>query len=411
MNRTMSSIRTNHVSQPAASRRVHRLIRVLIVAAGLLAGLAESPAPLPVPVPALAERTVDGFAVPRPGHRLEFPRDHGSHPEFKIEWWYVTGHLHDDAGRRFGFQATFFRRAAPWATHANAVAQPGSAFDVRQIHLAHAAVLDVAGGRFLHEERLNREGWDAASSTDSLDVRNGNWFLRASTNASESMVLQGSVRDEAEFALTLEPVKPLVRFGVDGVSRKAASGEAASYYLTFPRLKTVGRLKLEGRERSVEGEAWMDHEISSSQLEHDQAGWDWAGIQLRDGREIMAYRMRRKDGTADPFSTLAWVDRQGGVTHLKADQFRWSAERVWKSPVTGAAYPLPVRLSTWDPATGQPAEFTLEPLSEKQELRGVVGGVAYWEGACRVLDDRAREVGSAYVELTGYAGELGQRFR
>jgi predicted secreted hydrolase len=209
----------------------------------------------------------------------------------------------------------------------------------------------------------------------------------------------------------LIPTKPLVIFGREGVSRKGADLTAASYYLTFPRLEVSGEVTLQGRPQAVRGQVWMDHEISSSQLDRDQAGWDWAGIQLNDGREIMAYRMRKKDGSTDPFSTLAWVDRQGALTHLGPDRFTWSAGRTWKSRSTGGVYPVETKLTTIDPANGQPVAFTLEPLFPDQELSGALGGVSYWEGACRVLNDKGKEVGSAYLELTGYAGDLGERFR
>ena len=160
----------------------------------------------------------------------------------------------------------------------------------------------------------------------------------------------------------------------------------------------------------VEGEVWMDHEISSSQLTGEQSGWDWAGIQFADGREIMVYRLRRKDGTTDPASALAWVDAAGKTIYYGAQEFRWESSGKWRSPRSGAEYPLPVRLSVPDPESGQMAEWTLDPLALDQELDGAVSGVPYWEGACRVLKN-GTPVGSAYVELTGYAGTLGRALR
>jgi predicted secreted hydrolase len=355
--------------------------------------------------------TSDGFSVPQPGRHFEFPRDHGSHPEFKIEWWYVTGHLYGEREQRYGFQATFFRRSGPRSSNENSFTNPATLFDHDELHLAHMALLDVREKRFLHQERLNRSGWDAAASTTTLAVRNGNWSLRLGTNGSPPLSLQGSIRAEAAFSLELSPTKPLVLFGENGISRKGASATASSYYLTFPRLEVSGRLTLEGREQAVHGQAWMDHEISSSQLDDDQAGWDWASLQLDDGREIMAYRMRQRDGSTDPFSTLAWVDTQGQVTHLGPAQFTWSTLRTWKSPATGGVYPVHVQLTTVDPTNGQPVRFILEPLLPEQELIGKLGGVAYWEGACRVLDASDREIGSAYLELTGYVGSLTERLR
>ncbi len=356
-------------------------------------------------------KTADGFAVPQPGRRFEFPRDHGSHPNFKIEWWYVTGHLFGESDRRFGFQATFFRRAGPALTNGSPLTAGSELFGNGELHLAHMALLDVSGERFIYEERLNRVGWDAGSSTNTLAVHNGNWFLRLGTNASASLSLQGSIRGEAAFSLELTPTKPLVIFGEKGVSRKGASPTASSHYLTFSRLAVAGEVTLAGRKQSVRGQAWMDHEISSSQLDDDQAGWDWASLQLNDGREIMAYRLRKKDGRTDPFSQLAWVDAQSRVTNRNSTQFTWSTVRTWKSPATAGVYPVHVKLTTTDPSNGQSVSFTLEPIILPQELNGGLGGIPYWEGACHVLNEKAERVGSAYLELTGYVGSLADRFK
>lgn len=354
----------------------------------------------------LAEKKAEGFAVPQPGRKFEFPRDHGSHPEFKIEWWYITGHLYAGKGRRFGFQATFFRQASRGQGPEHPL------FQHSQMYLAHMALLDVATGRFWHQERLNRGGWDAGAAVQTLDVRNGNWRLNLKEEAGESMVLTGTVAAAAKFDLELAPVKPLVFFGKDGVSRKADGETAASHYLTFPRLAVKGHLQLDKEELEVHGEAWMDHEISSSQLAPDQAGWDWAAIQLKDGREVMVYRMRRKDGTMDHHSTLAWIDAQGQVTQVGPDRFNWTERGRWKSPLTQADYPIHVEVGTADPATGQPLRLRLVPLAEAQEQTGAMGGTAYWEGACRVVDAASgEEVGSAFLELAGYVGDLSERFK
>lgn len=351
--------------------------------------------------------TTEGFAVPQPVSSFQFPRDHGSHPDFALEWWYITGHLKETNGVRYGFQATFFRRATP------RMATPGSATDTfgdQQLHLAHMALLEVQSGRFRHQERIQREGWNASASVYGLDVRNGNWSLRMldpmTTGGGSPIELRGGIRGEAAFRFRLEPVKPLVVFGTNGVSRKAVEPTAASHYLTFSRLRVSGELILDGQSHSIQGEAWMDHEFSSSQLGRDQVGWDWASLQLRDGREVMAYRMRRSDGTTDPFSTLAWVGRKGEVVQVGVDRFLWKAEGEWRSPATGAVYPAAVVLTADDPAEGRRRRYRIEPLVGAQELTGSLGGIPYWEGACRVLDETGAEVGQAFLEMTGYAAPL-----
>jgi predicted secreted hydrolase len=261
------------------------------------------------------------------------------------------------------------------------------------------ALIDAHTGRFLHQERLNRAGWDAAADTATLDVRNGDWALRFLQPDKETLLLTGGIRGEARFSLNLEPVKPLVRFGAGGYSRKGAAPTAASYYLTFPRLAATGQLTLDGETLPVTGEAWMDHEYSSSQLDQNQVGWDWLSAQLKDGREIMFYRLRTRTGGTDPASTLTWIDREGRAVTAP---YRWEPLTYWTSPRTGARYPQRIRLVTTDPASGREAVFTVVPLHPDQELGGSLGGITYWEGACRLLAEDESEAGSAYLELTGY---------
>lgn len=346
--------------------------------------------------------TADGFPVPEAGHEFSFPRDHGSHPDFRLEWWYITGHAFGAGGRRLGFQATFFRSAAP---HDGSGGGSDPRFGTGQLYLAHMALLDTATGRFIYQERLNRQGWDAQADTGRLSIVNGPWSLAMEASPSQTMRLHGSVRSEAAFDFVLTPRKPLVIFGSKGVSRKGAAASAASYYLTFPRLGLAGRITLGKEDIEVTGEAWMDHEISSSQLDPGQVGWDWACLQLRNGQEAMCYRMRRRDGTVDPFSTLAWINPEGGVTHYPPSQFGWKVLATWTSPVTGAVYPVRVAITL--APEGSPARtFILEPLAKAQELAGGAGGIPYWEGGCRVLDERGADIGNAFLELTGYAQPL-----
>ncbi len=343
------------------------------------------------------------WSLPQPGHPFEFPRDHGSHPDFRIEWWYLTGHL-ESGEKRFGFQATFFRLGrTPDARETSPDFGKGTFF------LAHMAISDPRGERFLHEERLNRAGWDAHAATDHLDVANGNWSLQME---GEVLRLEGSIDAEAELSLELKPQKPLVLFGDRGFSRKGADPSAASYYLTYTRLAASGRLRLGGERLEVTGSAWMDHEISSSQLDRNQIGWDWTCIQFEDGREIMAYVLRNRDGSFSEFSRLYWIDREGRTTEVSPVQYRWEPGGPWTSPKTGATYPIRPGVVTRDPESGAERRLRLEPLFENQELPGGVGGVSYWEGACEVRDEASGAiVGRAYLELTGYSGDLGERLR
>ncbi len=349
----------------------------------LLAGLAL----LQIP-----ERTPDGFKVARPGHRFEFPRDHGSHPEFRTEWWYWTGHLQDGEGRAYGFQLTFFRQASPPAAW-----KGSAAWRSDQIHLAHAALTDISAGRFHTEERLDRGGLMAGAAEGTASVFQGSW-------SADLQRLQFQVRGR-RLDLRLEALTPPVVFGEGGVSRKGADPTAASHYVTFPRLRATGTLQAPGAPaQAVTGLAWMDHEWSSNQLDASQVGWDWTGIQLSDGRSLMAYRLRRADGSQDPWSSASLVDAAGRITARTRD-FRMEAPAPWVSPRSRARYPLPLRLEAFGEV------WTLEPLVVDQELGTErAGGITYWEGACRVRDAAGQDRGRAYVELTGYAHSLKGRF-
>jgi predicted secreted hydrolase len=354
----------------------------------LLLVLAGPAAPAPGPPPA--------FQIARPGRTFQFPRDHGAHPAFAIEWWYVTGLLRSrDGARQYGYQLTFFRRGlapGPWT------GSPSWRTDA--FLLAHGALTRVTEGRFQFEERFGRLGLPAAAAVGALDLRVGGWTARRDGNRIRVSFSVGG--DDLE--LDLDPATPPVVFGEDGVVRKGADPAAASHYLTFPRLASSGRLRGPGGEEAVRGWSWMDHEFSTTQLAPDQAGWDWAGIRLADGRSLMAYRLRGRDGRQDPWSTLTEVGPDGRIRRATRD-FRWTGAGLWRSPGSGAAYPLPVRLEAWGEA------WTLEPLVPDQELRTRLGApITYWEGACRVRDGRGREAGEGYVELTGYAHSMQGRF-
>lgn len=373
------------------------------VLAGVLAGGAMGTLADEIPV-----ATEEGYAVPQPNHVLSFPRSHGSHPDFKIEWWYITGHLDAEDGDRYGFQLTFFRSAL--RPPEDQVQKP-SMFGRDHLYMAHSAWIDAEKGEFTSEERLARNGWDAVASTNGLDLRNGNWTLAALSNdANPDMQAVFTVRDKMLADLTLTPAKPFVRFGEQGVEQKGAKPSEASYYITWTRLDVSGEIDLEGERVEVSGQAWMDHEISSSQLGEDQVGWDWASIQLKDGREIMMYLLRRSDGSLDPYSVLYWIDADGETTSVGPDEFVWKGVRTWTSPVSGGQYPVEFELQVVDPASNQPIVVRLRSLMDDQEHDGQLGGIPYWEGACDVwIGDQLR--GRAFVELTGYSGSLNSALR
>ncbi|MFY9315749.1 MAG: lipocalin-like domain-containing protein [Burkholderiales bacterium] len=310
-----------------------------------------------------------GLAYPLvlPETRLEFPRDHGAHPAYRQEWWYVTGWLKTDKAEDQGFQITFFR-ARPDIDTPNP-----SAFTPRQIVLAHAALADPKHGRLRHDERAARTALDLAGSKEgSTEVWVDDWKLELGADGYRARILA------REFSLELQfrAVKPIVLQGASGFSRKGNRPEEASYYYSRPHLAVGGSVN----GRPVTGTAWLDHEWSSQYMASDASGWDWCGLNLDDGSSLMAFRMRGKDG---------------GVA-FAPEGVAFEPLRVWKSPRTGASYPVEMLV------TSKGDKLRLQPLMDDQELDARAStGTVYWEGAVRALRD-GREAGRGYLELTGY---------
>lgn len=331
------------------------------------------------------------FEYPQRNKVFEFPKDHGSHPDFRTEWWYITGHFKGENDQDFGFQLTFFRSASDDGQK-------------RQSYMAHAAIVNKTTGQYFNTERFNKEGWNAGASEDTLNVFNGNWYLRMDGN--ELMDGRFSVPGAGIVDFTLQPMKPLVLFGDQGFSQKAEGEKNSSHYITYTRLNMAGNIQLAiGESVKIRGQAWMDHEFSSSHLSDHQIGWDWASIQLHDGTEIMVYSMRRKDGKVDPYSVLNEIDESSNVRSLYGNRFTWEKLEYWENQETGNRYPVAHKIE-WIDSEGNERTIILKAIMKSQEFVGSISGFHYWEGACIVLDKNKNELGKAYVELTGYGGEL-----
>lgn len=330
------------------------------------------------------------YAIARPGYHYEFPRDHFSHPAFQTEWWYFTGNLWDQGGRRFGFELTFFRSA----TTENRTA--ANVWDPPDVWLAHLTLSDIEGGKFYHYERLNRAGPGlAGASLEQGRIWNGNWQARLDR-------LQ-AVAETFEFDLALRSDKPPVIHGENGVSQKAAGEGHASHYVSFTRLETTGKLKYAGREFQVRGTTWMDHEFFTNVLGADQTGWDWFSVQLDSREELMVGRLRRKDGSIDRVFHGTYIDASGKARTLRSEEIQFTPGETWQSPTTGARYPVAWRIEI--PTLALDLRLTT-PL-QKQELTGKAAG-AYWEGAVDYQGTaRGKAVkGVGYLEMTGYAGAV-----
>lgn len=331
-----------------------------------------------------------------------FPRDHGNHPEYRTEWWYVTGNLRDAAGKRYGYQLTFFRQGIRLS-----VGEGGNAWSIRDVYLAHFAISDVAGSRFFHSERASRRGPELAGAREgTMDVWLLNWSMRQEGEAVNLYARDG----EKELKLRLLSRKPMVFHGKNGLSQKGPAPGQASYYYSYTNMETSGTITVPGGAPVVvTGSSWFDHEFGSNQLTADQVGWDWFALRLSDGREVMLYVLRRKDGSVEPASSGTIVDKDGRSRHLPLSDVSIEVLERWKSPKSGGTYPGKWRINV---KTGD-LDITVTPLFANQELiTGRSTGITYWEGAVGARGKSGgRDVtGEGYVELTGYAGSLGGVF-
>jgi predicted secreted hydrolase len=330
-----------------------------------------------------------------PGYHYEFPRDHFNHPDYQTEWWYYTGNLHTADGRHFGFELTFFREGVDLKP------SPNDVWDPSQIYFAHLALSDIDGGHFYHTERLNRAGPGIAGASLGQQMYwNGNWQVRWTLLTAGRQELR-AVADQFSLELNLNPEKPFVVNGKDGISRKGPLPSEASHYISFTRLGARGEISYQGTSYSVDGLAWMDHEFFTDQLDRDLAGWDWFAIQLDNNRELMLYRLRSKSGAADPYSSGTYVDAKGEGHPLNA--FLLEPGKVWRSPETGASYPLHWSISV--PGIGLHLEE--HTRLDDQELASKNGFTpSYWEGAVEYTGTMEQKpvTGMGYLEMTGYDG-------
>ncbi len=355
-----------------------------------------------------------GKAVSQTRAAPTFARDHGSHPNQQIEWWYVTGHARTGAGQDskiFGFQLTFFRAKV------DATQQLNSRFAARQLLFAHAAISDVSGRRFHHDQRIARQGFDVAEASEQdLAVHLRNWSLVRRNGQYEARI----VADDFALSLDFSPTGPVLLQGDQGWSRKGPQAQQASHYYSHPQLAFQGHIAIggqrfpvsgsaaggadTGRFTPVDGAAWLDHEWSDSLLDPQAVGWDWIGINLFDGSTLTAFRIRDKAGNAlwdgGSFRHPKLGDGVQPYVFARGEAL-FQPVRGWKSPRTQTTYPVEWLLRT-------PAEnYVLRALLDDQELDSRQStGAIYWEGLCDLFDSQRQHVGRGYLEMTGYAKPL-----
>jgi predicted secreted hydrolase len=333
----------------------------------------------------------EGFARAIEPRTFDFPRDHGPHPDYRTEWWYLTGNLETLDGRRFGYQFTIFRNAL-----AAEKAGRESAWATSQVYMAHLAVTDVENRRFYAFERFARGAAGlAGAESEPFRVWLDDWRFEGGDQPPPFRLR--AENDEVALDLDLEAAKPLVLQGDAGLSRKGREPGNASYYYAFTRLRTSGHVRVGSTDLDVEGSSWLDREWSTSVLEEGQRGWDWFAVQLDDGTDLMVYQMRREDGSPDPASSGSLIGADGSKTLLAREDFELEILDWWTSPESRVRYPSGWRVRV-------PAEdlvVTVEPVFSDQELDL---SVLYWEGAVDVAGTRSGSPvsGRGYVELTGY---------
>ncbi len=341
-----------------------------------------------------------GFARAIAPRRFVFPDDHGPHPGFRNEWWYITGNVDSEKGRRFGFELTVFRFALTPVSPTSPVSD--SNWRTNQVYIAHFAITDADRQRFVFAEKFSRGALGlAGAQADPFRVWIDDWELRAIDDdapgaGAERWRLTAA---DAGFALDLEltALKPPVLNGIDGLSQKSSEPGNASYYYSITRWRTEGRLRIDDREHRVSGLSWLDREWSSSALAPDQQGWDWFALQLDDDTELMFYSIRKTDGSQDPQSAGTWVAADGRTEYLRREDVLVEVTDTWQSP-QGGTYPAAWTLRL----PGRDLTLHVEPVMADQELFTIV---RYWEGAVDVHGRHGdRPVhGRGYVELTGYA--------
>ncbi len=342
----------------------------------------------------LSDNDLTGYATATGPRTFTFPADHGPHPDFRNEWWYLTGNLDGQNGERFGFELTIFRfLLAPQQNR-----QQISRWQSDQVYIGHFAITDEKNEQFHVAERFSRGSMGLAGArAEPFRVWVEDWSITASPDEELSWRIQAREKD-ISLDLNLTPRKPPVLNGQNGLSQKSTEPGNASYYYSVSRLRTEGRLQLGSQQFAVTGSSWLDREWSSSAFSKDQAGWDWFALQLDDGSDLMFYQLRRKDGSKDPLSAGTWIDDSGDSHYLDADEVQIEITDYWDSPL-GGRYP-----SAWQlKLPNLDLQLDVEPVIKNQELNATV---RYWEGAVDVRGKRNGKKlrGRGYVELTGYAG-------
>jgi len=347
------------------------------------------------------------YATVRPDSTLSFPDDHGAHPDYRTEWWYLTASLQSSFGP-LGLQVTFFRSRTPYGR------DNPSRFAPQQLVLAHAALAIPDRSKLLHDQQSFRAD-DAVAQYSTIDtdvavgLPNSRWRM-VRTSADQYRISVNS--NQFQFTITATPsstmATPILQ-GENGFAQRGPLISQASHYYSRPQLHIEGEYQTDDVPVPVSGTGWLDHEWSSKFLAANATGWDWVGLNFHDGSALMAFQMRSESGDV-LYSTARNIVVRDGQLQERNESIKFIPLRYWQSPRTDARYPISFRLLAGD------LDVIIEPLFNDQELdsRGSTG-VIYWEGAVQVWDARhvnqdgtkmGSPIGTGYLELTGYAGDL-----
>ncbi len=355
-----------------------------------------------------ARATVAGLQRDERSHRFAralqpvpfvFPKDHGPHDDFQTEWWYYTGNVFTPEGRHFGYQLTFFRRALVPPDEQARLEARDSRLAFTQLYFAHFALTDTDANDHVAFERYSRGvAGLAGAQAQPFRVFVHNWSVTsARADGDATRVRLVAEQDGYAIDLTLESQKPIVLHGERGLSQKSNTPGNASYYYSMTRLATRGRITTPRGTFEVRGQSWLDREWSTSALDDDVEGWDWFSLQFDDGREIMFFKLRQRETSNTTFAKGTLIEADGRTTLLKQDAVHVRVLDRWRSPHSGATYPV-----RW--------QLRVLPLDLEVEIRARIPDQEmrltqrYWEGAVTFAgrDARGAVQGVGYVEMTGY---------
>lgn len=381
--------------------RVLLLLGLMVAAiAGLVwwqsADEAAEGAPQASLLPLLSEEDTTGFARATQPDAIRFPRDLGPHDDFQTEWWYYTGNLQTEGGRRFGYQLTFFRRAlAPPAGSGKSEGESATGWRTNQVYLAHFALSDIDGESFYFDEQFARGAAGlAGAQAQPYRVWLEEWEAVATADGQVRLVAE---TENVALDLVLTQTLPPILHGDGGLSAKGPTPGNASYYYSFVQQDTAGTVRVGSEQFEVTGLSWKDHEYSTSALEQGAVGWDWFSLQFDNGGALMFFQIRREDGTIQAESSGALVYPDGSTVHVPLSEWELEVTSTWTSPETGAVYPAAWRLRL----PGLDLELEGRALLADQELRL---STVYWEGAVSFTGswDGQPVRATGYVEMTGY---------